>query len=62
METKPFLTPAEVCDILDIRRETFYAIAPKGEIPGAVKVGGQWRINSRVFWAAMNKTEGKAAS
>lgn len=38
-----FLTPAEVAVILKINREVLRRLSSAGKIPGAFKVGGQWR-------------------
>ena len=40
-----FLTASEVAKLLRLNVETVYALAQKGELPGA-KVGGQWRFLS----------------
>lgn len=50
-----FLTPYEAMRILKIGRAAFYGMIVTGKIPGAIKVGNQWRINPRVFWAAMEE-------
>jgi excisionase family DNA binding protein len=38
-----FLTASEVAELLRLNVETVYALAQKGELPGA-KIGGQWRF------------------
>ena len=38
-----FLTASEVAELLRLNVETVYALAQKGEHPGA-KIGGQWRF------------------
>ncbi len=38
-----FLTASEVAEFLKLNVETVYALAQKGELPGA-KIGGQWRF------------------
>jgi excisionase family DNA binding protein len=54
-ESDPFLTPSETMKILKIGRASFYGMIAEGKIPGAVKVGNQWRINSKVFWQQMDE-------
>jgi len=48
-----FLTPMDAMRILKIGRAAFYGMVVEGKIPGAVKIGNQWRINPKVFWTAM---------
>ena len=38
------LTPKQVQDLLQISRATFFRLIERGELPGAVKVGGAWRV------------------
>ena len=35
---------------LGIGKSTAYRIAPLGEIPGAFKIGGQWRVSVPKFY------------
>lgn len=57
-EEKPFLDALTVSRLLRIHIETFYRLSRRGKIPGAVKIGGEWRVNPEVFWKAM-RAEGK---
>ena len=38
------LTPKQVQELLQISRATFFRWLEQGELPGAVKVGGAWRV------------------
>jgi len=49
-----FMTPREAMKVLKIGRSAFYGMATRGKIPGVMKIGSQWRINSKVFWAEMD--------
>ena len=40
-----YLTIKEVCELLKIGERTVYHLARAGRLPGAAKVGGQWRVN-----------------
>jgi excisionase family DNA binding protein len=39
------LTMAQVCELLNVSRTTFYRMRQAGEIPGAVTLGGQVRYH-----------------
>lgn len=39
-----YLSAQQVAERLDVHRETLYRQIKRGEIPGARKVGGQWKI------------------
>jgi hypothetical protein len=41
-------------DQLDISKASAYRLAQRGELPGALKVGGQWRISVPAFRAAVH--------
>jgi len=41
----------EVARELRIGRTSVYQLAQAGELPGAFKVGGQWRVRRREFLA-----------
>jgi len=41
-----FMTISEVADLLRLGKRTVYGLARTGQLPGAAKVGGQWRFNS----------------
>ena len=55
VESDEFLTPADAMRILKIGKAAFYGMIVTGKIPGAIKVGNQWRINPKVFWQAMEE-------
>ncbi|NKB69819.1 MAG: helix-turn-helix domain-containing protein [Candidatus Latescibacteria bacterium] len=40
-----FLTRAQVQDVLQISRATFFRWIKGGQMPGAVKVGDSWRVS-----------------
>jgi excisionase family DNA binding protein len=44
-----FLTLDEVADILRIGKRTAYELARTGQLGGATKVGGSWRILKEGF-------------
>ena len=44
MTDEPVLTIKEVAVLLKISERTVYAMAKEGRLPGAVKVGGSWRV------------------
>ena len=46
MTDEPVLTIKEVATLLKISERTVYAMAKEGRLPGAVKVGGSWRVMS----------------
>ena len=56
-----FLTLKEVAELLRIGERTAYEMCRTGRMGGAVKVGGQWRINRDTFdaWVAQG---GEASS
>lgn len=39
------MTIDEVCDLLQLAKRTVYHLARTGRLPGAAKVGNQWRVN-----------------
>jgi excisionase family DNA binding protein len=39
-----FITAKDVADELGVHRNTVYKLIKRGEIPGARKIGGEWRI------------------
>lgn len=39
-----YATPAEVAERFSISRVTVYRMCDRGELAGAIRVGGQWRI------------------
>ena len=42
-----FLTVSEVAAKLRLAERTAYGLIRDGRIPGAAKVGGQWRVRAR---------------
>jgi excisionase family DNA binding protein len=40
------LTPPEVAARLSVSRSTLYRLLEAGLLPGAVRVGGQWRVDT----------------
>lgn len=50
-ETPVLLRIEEVAAQLRIGRTSAYLMAQRGELPGAFKVGGQWRVRRREFLA-----------
>ena len=38
------LTPGQVQELLQVSRATFFRLVERGELPGAVKIGGSWRV------------------
>lgn len=47
---------------LGIATSTAYRLAPLGQIPGAFRVGSQWRISVPKFEREVHGTDAKAAS
>jgi excisionase family DNA binding protein len=39
-----YLSAKEFADEIDVHRETLYRMIKRGDVPGARKVGGSWRI------------------
>ena len=44
-----FLTIPEAARLLRVAERTVYTLARRGELPGAVKVGNQWRIDRQTL-------------
>lgn len=40
-----YMTIPEVCEFLRLGERTVYEMCREGELPGAVKVGNQWRVD-----------------
>jgi excisionase family DNA binding protein len=55
-----FLTIKEVCDILRIGERTAYELCRTSQLGGAVRVGGQWRIERTAFEAWAKRGGGPA--
>lgn len=50
-----FLTVREICELLRIGERTVYEMCRTGNLPGAVKVGGQWRVERTAFEAWLRR-------
>lgn len=50
----------EVCRLLRVSKPVLYAALESGEIPGARKIGAQWRIGCAALWQWFSSA-GKAA-
>ena len=44
MQDKPYYSPEEVAEYYDVSPETIRRMCRDGQIPGAIRVGRQWRI------------------
>ena len=53
-----FLTIKEVCEILRIGERTAYELCRTSQLGGAVRVGGQWRIEKTAFEAWVKRGGG----
>ena len=40
-----YLTIDEVCALLKLGKRTVYDLCREGKLPGAAKIGNQWRVN-----------------
>ena len=55
-DTPPtFLTIPECCDLLRLSERSVYGMARSGELPGAVKVGGKWRVERAVLMTSLRE-------
>ena len=52
-----FLTLPEVARILKLSHYALYRLLPQGKIPGAVKIGGSWRIRREKFFESLRAKE-----
>jgi excisionase family DNA binding protein len=52
------LTIPEVCAILRIGERTAHELCRTGQLGGAVKVGGQWRVDKAAFEAWVKRGGG----
>jgi excisionase family DNA binding protein len=52
------LTIVEAADYIRIPRPTAYCLAEKGQLPGAFKIGGRWRVKKAALDDLVRK-EGK---
>lgn len=39
------LTISETAELVEVSAETCYRLARRGELPGARKIGGKWRVS-----------------
>ena len=53
--SKPIEDLPWVCELLQISDRNAYEMARTGKLPGVFKVGSQWRINVRLFWAGIDE-------
>ena len=51
----PFLTISEVAVLLRRKATATYALAERGDLPGAVKLGGRWLIDREELLAGIKK-------
>jgi hypothetical protein len=51
---------ADAARLLSMNRSRAYALALRGELPGALRIAGSWRVNRRVLqaWADRAAAEG----
>ena len=61
MKEQTFLTIAEVSRMLRVSERSIYKMATEGRLPGAAKVGGQWRVERRTLerWIRAGGDAGK---
>lgn len=57
-----FLTIKDVCGILRIGERTAYELCRTAQLGGAVRVGGQWRIEKTAFDAWIKRGGGSAVA
>ena len=43
------MTPKQVQELLQMSRATIFRLIEKGDLPGAVKIGGSWRIDREML-------------
>ncbi len=46
-EMPRYLTPRQTQELLQISRATFFRMVGDGRLPGAFKLGDQWRVDSK---------------
>lgn len=51
--TNDIITLQAAAGILDVSMGTMYRMAERGELPGAAKVCGQWRVNRTAMLAGL---------
>jgi len=60
-DTPPiFLTIAECAELLRLSERSVYGMARTGELPGAVKVGGKWRVERATLMATLRAQVGSS--
>jgi excisionase family DNA binding protein len=52
-----FLTVAQAAELLKRRPSTILTLARAGKLPGAFKLGKEWRFNRRIMLDEMGKTQ-----
>lgn len=50
-------TPIEYAEAMGLTRNTVYHLLKHGEIPGAIRLGRQWRIVKAAFLASLTSEE-----
>jgi excisionase family DNA binding protein len=62
MLDEPVLTIKESAALLKMSERTVYLMAKEGRLPGAVKLGGSWRVvqEKLLAWLDANSTDGDA--
>ena len=60
MHDEPVLTIKETAALLKVSERTVYAMAKEGRLPGAVKVGGSWRVVSAKLFAWLDASSTSA--
>lgn len=53
--TDALATPVEMAALYKVSRETIYHWLQEGQVPGAFKVGGTWRVSLAVWHEAMSR-------
>lgn len=59
-EPPEILTVVDAAQLLRVSVSNIYRLAERGELPGAVKVGGQWRISRAQLLSGLGLTSGAA--
>lgn len=52
------MTIPEVCELLRLGERTVYELCRRGKLGGAIKIGGQWRVERSAFEAWVKKGGG----
>lgn len=62
MAEDPVLPIKETAALLKMSERTVYLMAKEGRLPGAVKLGGSWRVvrEKLLAWLDANSTDGDA--